>query len=576
MPGASMTTYATKNPLGSVDPRDLYDNSQNFDSAINDLTSPVWQDRFGKSRHTWYGLESMAKTAIAAYGYIPMDSFQAGANLTKPNEVLRDTSTGEYYRWDGTFPKTVPAGSTPESAGGTGAGKWLSVGDAVLRGQLANPNIGDALVAVIAPFTNSVARTQHDVNTEFVSIKNWPAKGDGIADDTAAIQTACNDLLVAFAVDGIQRTLVFPDGQYMTSDTIVEHPNMRILCIGRVVFQNKTTNKTFAAFELQGGAKKTTLGTIDSYGGGFVIRGNTHDVEFHTISNCVDACVLRADINWTLGSKNNLDNKITGVQIGKCTNAIVFEQNGDSLVQQGNEIRVNFVSETNNSVVFRNYGGFTHTKQSNWDSNFIELAASDPLTLPDSSMIRNTTGFAVPNLTFRVTSWCGGWTANAGTICLVRGQFTAGRFMFNLASNIGLNEVVDASSKSAFGSCEVNLCRHSNLGSGTSFYTAVAPGASFNGGVAVQNDKFKVRVSVPDLAPGQVYGSSFWHVLVQRSETSRMHLEQVNGAPQARNGLLLELADAGTEQIGMVRIWVRNIGSATTTARDIDFVVSAS
>jgi len=148
--------------------------------------------------------------------------------------------------------------------------------------------------------------------------------------------------------------------------------------------------------------------------------------------------------------------------------------------------------------------------------------------------------------------------------------------MFNLAAGVGLNEVVDAASKASFGSCTVDLCRHSNLGSVTSFYTAVAPGASFNGGVAVQNDKFKVRVSVPDLAPGQVYGSSFWHVLVQRSETSRMQIEQVSGAPQARNGLLLELADAGTEQQGMVRIWVRNISTVTTTARDIDFVVSAS
>lgn len=572
-----MTTYATKNPLGSVDPRDLYDNSQNFDSAANDLNSTFWQDRFGKSRHTWYGLESMAKAAIAAYGYIPMDSFQAGATLTLPNQALRDTSTGEYYRWDGTFPpegKVVPVGSTPASAGGTGAGKWLSVGDAVLRGQLANPDIGDALVAVKAPFTNSVARTQHDVNTEFVSIKNWPVKGDGIEDETAAIQAACNDLLVAFVVDGIQRTLVFPDGKYMTSDTIVAHPSMRILCIGRVVFQNKTTNKTFAAFELQGRARKTTLGTIDSYGAGFILRDNTQDVEFHTISNCVDALIIRADNNWTLGSKNNLDNKITGVQIGKCTNGIVFEQNADSLVQQGNEIRVNFISETNNSAVFRTYGGFTHTKQSNWDSNYIELAASDPLTLPDSSMIRNATGFAVPNLTFKVTSWCGGWTANAGTICLIRGAFSTGRFTFNLAAKVGLTEVVDASGKASYGSCSVDLCRHSNLGSATTFFTAVTPGASFNGGVALQNDKFRVRVTVPDLSAGQTFASSFWHILVQRSDTARVRLEQYSD--QAMGKYLIELRDAGTEQQGMVRIWITNFTSATVTGRDIDLVISAN
>ncbi|MCM7649556.1 phage tail protein, partial [Enterobacter asburiae] len=96
-----MTQYATLNPLGSTSPYDLFDNAQNFDFAINDITNAIWQDRFGRNRQTWYGLEQLAKAAIAAFGYITLDSFQAGATLNLPNQVLRDTSTGEYYRWDG-------------------------------------------------------------------------------------------------------------------------------------------------------------------------------------------------------------------------------------------------------------------------------------------------------------------------------------------------------------------------------------------------------------------------------------------------------------------------------------------
>ncbi|MDO6406250.1 hypothetical protein [Pantoea phytobeneficialis] len=131
-----MTTYNTRNPLGSAAAKDLYDNAQNLDHRENDLSNETWPDRLGVSRLTWFGIEKQNQRAIANYGYITMDSFQAGATLTLPNQVLRDTSTGEYYRWDGTLPKIVTAGSTPATAGGVAIGAWVSVGDASLRANL--------------------------------------------------------------------------------------------------------------------------------------------------------------------------------------------------------------------------------------------------------------------------------------------------------------------------------------------------------------------------------------------------------------------------------------------------------
>lgn len=131
-----MTIYGTNKPLGSTDPKDLFDNAQNLDVAVNSEAVEVWKDRLGKNRKTWYGMEKMAANAISSFGYITIDSFQSGATLTLPNQVLRDTSTGEYYRWDGEFPpegKVVPAGSSPASSGGIGIGAWISVGDASLR-----------------------------------------------------------------------------------------------------------------------------------------------------------------------------------------------------------------------------------------------------------------------------------------------------------------------------------------------------------------------------------------------------------------------------------------------------------
>lgn len=157
------------------------------------------------------GLENLYNQAISQVGYITMDSFEDGATLTLPNQVLRYKATGEYYRWDGEFPKTISAGSTPETAGGIGLGAWVSVGDAALRTSLASAvnGAGDALLAVKQPIASSVARTQHDYNLDRVSVKDWGAKGDGVTDDSAAINAACA------ALKGTFRELFFPAGTYV-------------------------------------------------------------------------------------------------------------------------------------------------------------------------------------------------------------------------------------------------------------------------------------------------------------------------------------------------------------------------
>ena len=97
----------------------------------------TYTDRFGNQHYTIEGMRWLAQQAIAAYGYITLDSFEDGNTLTLPNQVLRLEATGEYYRWDGAFPKYVPAGSTPATTGGVGLGAWVSVADAALRSDLA-------------------------------------------------------------------------------------------------------------------------------------------------------------------------------------------------------------------------------------------------------------------------------------------------------------------------------------------------------------------------------------------------------------------------------------------------------
>ncbi|UIB81266.1 tail spike receptor binding N-terminal domain protein [Flyfo podovirus Tbat2_2] len=77
--------------------------------------------------------ETRGEEALSSVGWVTLDSFQQGAEITERNQVLRDEITGEYYRWDGDLPKVVPVGSTPASAGGVGTGAWVSIGDASVR-----------------------------------------------------------------------------------------------------------------------------------------------------------------------------------------------------------------------------------------------------------------------------------------------------------------------------------------------------------------------------------------------------------------------------------------------------------
>ncbi|WP_205468154.1 hypothetical protein [Raoultella ornithinolytica] len=53
-----MPFYITRDPVPSADMRNVFDNAQNLDLALNDITSSFWSDRLGRSRMSWFGLES--------------------------------------------------------------------------------------------------------------------------------------------------------------------------------------------------------------------------------------------------------------------------------------------------------------------------------------------------------------------------------------------------------------------------------------------------------------------------------------------------------------------------------------
>lgn len=238
-----MATVPTNNQIPSEDPRDLKFNAGKIDEVISG-TNHYYTDRFGARRWTVAGFQQAAEEAIRNYGYIPMDSFEDGATLTLPNQVLRYEATGEYYRWDGEFPKTVASGSAPASAGGVGIGKWLSVGDASLRSALADTN-GSSLIGTKSDLSGAVARTIHDKVSDAVSIYDFGATWDGgihplsekfstltaaqmvypfvtsldQSTDYAAIQAACDS----------KKTVLIPKGTGFVNSTIIFNNSVRIV-----------------------------------------------------------------------------------------------------------------------------------------------------------------------------------------------------------------------------------------------------------------------------------------------------------------------------------------------------------
>jgi hypothetical protein len=87
-----MTTYNTGNPIGSTDARDLYDNAQAFDQAINS-SAATYTDRFGVAH------KPLAKAM--------QDIEIAGTTYATQTAGLAGTTSGQFF--------TVPASTAVDS-----------------------------------------------------------------------------------------------------------------------------------------------------------------------------------------------------------------------------------------------------------------------------------------------------------------------------------------------------------------------------------------------------------------------------------------------------------------------------
>ena len=139
-----MTKYKTGNPVGSADPRDLYDNAQVFDEQVNNVNDPTVLDRLGRARIT----------LANQLGYNLKGDYAAGIEINSYNDIIR--YGGEFYgpAASASLPYTTTA-TLPDSDS-----NLVARGDLVLRQDLAlDPadGFGAALVKGAAVEVASIA-----------------------------------------------------------------------------------------------------------------------------------------------------------------------------------------------------------------------------------------------------------------------------------------------------------------------------------------------------------------------------------------------------------------------------------
>lgn len=285
-------TYNTNNPLGSTDPRDLYDNASNFDEGMN-TNSPAFTDRLGVLRKSWNGMETefnLAQSGRAAQFSQDQaerdDEFQAFLAASGFSFVgdygagLEFTNRSQYLVRDGLSYRLAPTTTLPYTTTGNWATEQsnfvLFPNEDVLRQDLASAagltyigvpgggtlaeNAGSLLVGEVEEYRRALDEWAQDAANVF----SFGAIGDGASHPLseryltlAEAQlvyphaTALTDEIDWCAIQGAintQRgTVIVPGGTFVTSATIkLPFNSQRLIGFGR--------GKTIFSANFRGGA----------------------------------------------------------------------------------------------------------------------------------------------------------------------------------------------------------------------------------------------------------------------------------------------------------------------------------
>lgn len=161
---------------------------------------------------------------VASFTFITGGTLSVGDTDVAVLWPVSSGGDGNYYLWKGSYPKVVPANSTPSSSGGISDSGWMPVGDITLRSDLASSAAGKGRNLVYDAASESAlnsVKTKTDTFTTPESFSSLVTSGDWTAAINAAFNTNLPVILSgSYNVNGIiksKRQRIIGKGYFNTS-----------------------------------------------------------------------------------------------------------------------------------------------------------------------------------------------------------------------------------------------------------------------------------------------------------------------------------------------------------------------
>ena len=254
-----MTDFNTGNPIGSTDPRDLSDNAEAFDRAINDTSSPTWLDRFGNARPTLSGQIGFIGTGSGG----AIEDYASGQVLGTYNTIIR--YSGELYgpSASATLPYTTTA-TLPDADP-----NLVARGDLVLRQDLAQaPSIAGKGVLLVTGAVHRVASRAemkgYNVNAGYqFSLDEGERSGDFVVRDAASASFLIIKSVTSSSVDAASDTITSTAHGLVDGDGVKPTASVNGLTAGQLYWVVSATGNTYQLSLSYGGAAVDLTGTTN-------------------------------------------------------------------------------------------------------------------------------------------------------------------------------------------------------------------------------------------------------------------------------------------------------------------------